>query len=128
MAKRVFTSYEYGKDNDFVNGIRGMLKNDNIDINFYDESVKVPIDSSNAPYIKQVISDMIKKSSIILCIVGEDTHSSLWVEWEIKYARRQDKKIIFMRRKGILKSNLKSNILKPNEAIHDWDIEILKKI
>ena len=152
MSRRVFISYEYDQDQEFVNGIRGMLANPNIDIDFYNESVIVPINSSNAGYIKQVIKQKIERASVILCIVGEDTHSSGWVDWEVKTAIDLGKEVVFMRRKLNLFSSMKQSLLGYSKItgifsysnftsalqlsnaqnsirrIHNWDIEWLKSL
>jgi hypothetical protein len=74
MSRKVFISYEYDEDQEFVNGISGMLENPNID--FYNEPIIDSIDSVSAGYIKQKIKEKISGASLVLCIVGQDTHSS----------------------------------------------------
>ncbi len=124
---RVFISFEHDKDFNFVNGIRGMLGNPNVNVDFYDGSVRTPINSYNADYVKQKISEKIKNCSILLCIVGEDTHSSKWVEWEVNYARRCNKRIIFMRRKDNFYSSMPYSVLGMS-TIKNWDVNLLKRL
>lgn len=124
MSKRVFISYEHDGDRDFINGIRGMIANDNIDLDFYDESVRDAIDSRNADYIKSKIKEKILRSSILLVIVGKDTHTSRWVLWEIETARNNYKSVIFMRRKNDFSSSLSDNFTKGRQ-IHNWDVDFL---
>lgn len=64
------------------------------EISFYDNSVGTSINSENAKYIKYKISDKIANSNVFLCLVGEHTHKSEWVAWEIKKAKELGKKII----------------------------------
>jgi len=64
------------------------------EISFYDNSVGTSINSENAKYIKYIISDKIKNSDIFLCLIGEHTHKSEWVAWEIKKAEELKKSII----------------------------------
>lgn len=127
MSKRVFISYEHDGEKDFVNGIRGMIANDNIDIDFYDESVKNAIDSDKADYVKRKLKDKIKRASTTLVIVGKDTHSSKWVKWEVNKSRELSKHIIFMRRKDDTSSSMPKEVLE-NDYIDDWNIEKLKKL
>ena len=51
------------------------------------------INSENATYIKSKIKDKIKESDVFLCLVGENTGSSDWVNWEIDTAYSLGKKI-----------------------------------
>ena len=127
MSRRVFISYEYDQDQEFVNGIRGMLANPNIDIDFYNESVIVPINSFNAGYIKQKIKEKISRVSLVLCIVGQDTHSSEWVAWEVKTAIALGKQVIFMRRKDNYTSRMPASVLS-NREIYNWNLEWLKTL
>ncbi len=127
MARRIFISYEHDGDKAFVNGIRGLAANPNIDIQFYDESVRTAIDSYNATYIKSKIKPMIDRASILLVIVGRNTHSSKWVEWEVNTARLLNKEIVFMRRKDDLFSSMPPRVL-GGAHIHNWDINWLKSL
>ncbi len=127
MSRRVFISYEYTKDQEFVNGIKGMLANPNIDVDFYNESIIEPINSINAGYIKQKIKEKISRVSLVLCIVGQDTHSSEWVAWEVKTAIDLGKEVFFMRRKDNYTSRMPVSVLS-NLKIYDWDLDWLKKL
>ncbi|MGL5617717.1 MAG: TIR domain-containing protein [Metamycoplasmataceae bacterium] len=106
-------------------------------ISVNNETITINFDEKYKELKNKIIS-----SSIFLCIVGKDTHSSGWVEWEVKQAIALKKKIIFMRRKDDFTSSLPSKwINNPakmfyNGAFHevshkpmiiDWDIELLKK-
>lgn len=82
MTRRVFLSFD-SDDLNLVNLFRGQTANPNLDIGFYDDSLKVGIDSSNAEYIKSIIRPKIVNASVIVCLIGKDTHTSRWVDWEL---------------------------------------------
>jgi hypothetical protein len=63
----------------------------------------------------------------VLCIVGQDTHSSEWVSWEVKTAIKLEKRVIFMRRENNSTSKMPASLL-GNLTIYDWDIDWLKKL
>lgn len=87
MAKdKIFISYDYDNDKHYKNLLVAWDKNDLFDFSFYDSSVDVSVNSTDATYIKSVIKARIKSSSHFLCIVGKDTHNSDWVTWEIETA------------------------------------------
>lgn len=125
--KTVFILYKYGKDDIFVNSMNGLIENPNIDISFCDESTTKEINSTNETYIKNFILEKIKSTSMLLCIVGEDTHSSRWVKWEIEKARENHKEVVFMRRKDDFNSSMPQDVLK-NQTIKNWDIDLLKSL
>jgi hypothetical protein len=52
--KRVFISFRH-EDKQQVNGLRLLAANQKFDIEFYDESVRAAIDSTNAAYIRSKI-------------------------------------------------------------------------
>ena len=92
--KKIFISYDYDNDKHYKNLLVAWDKNDLFDFDFYDNSVDVSVNSTDANYIKQVITNRIKSSNHILVIIGGKTHKSGWVEWEINKAYELGKKII----------------------------------
>src|SRR6266498_1327538 len=67
-------------------GVRFMLlaANPNYDLEFYDESVRVPIESRDAEYVKRRIREKINRTSVTVCLISENTHNSKWVDWELE--------------------------------------------
>lgn len=95
MAKRrIFISFDYDNDRHYKNLLVAWDKNDIFDFAFFDGSVTVPVNSDKAGPIRRVISQRISNCSHLLCIVGEYTHKSSWVEWEIEKAVSLNKNII----------------------------------
>ena len=118
--KRVFLSYEY-EDVLQVRGLKLLLANPNFDLDFYDESLAVAVDSQNANYIKGVIGDKIKRSSVTVCLIGEKTHKSKWVDWELETRNDCGNKIIAMALKGINQAVLPALIKEKKLTFHSWD-------
>lgn len=111
MAKKIFVSYRADNEGTtYKNLLVAWSKNDNgfFDIKFNDTSVGVSINSDNSTYIKSVIKGKISDSSVFLCIIGENTHKSDWVKWEIDKAVELSKKIVAVKIKNtyISPSNL----------------------
>jgi len=95
MAKKtVFISYDYENDSRYKNMLVAWDANKEFDFSFYDASVDVSVDSNDAAVIKRVISARISNVTCFLCIVGEETYKSKWIEWEINKAVDLKKKII----------------------------------
>ena len=90
----VFISYNYDNDRHYKNLLVAWSTNASFDLEFYDSSVDVSVDSLSAGPIRRVISKRINKSDILLCIVGQETHNSDWVTWEIEKAGELDKKFV----------------------------------
>ena len=95
MAKpKIFISYDYDNDKNYKNLLVAWDKNSEFDFSFYDESVDVSVDSTDAAAIKRVISARIGGATHFLCLVGKKTHSSDWVAWEIEKAKELKKKLV----------------------------------
>ncbi len=72
------------EDLNLVNLFRGQAINENNDLEFADYSIKEPFDNSNTNYIGRGILNQIKMSHITICLYGQSTYTSKWVEWELK--------------------------------------------
>lgn len=96
MTKKVFISYR----NDAEGGRHKNLlvawsKNDSfLDFKFNDLSIGTSINSTNANYIKSVIKRKISECDTVLCLVGENTADSDWVNWELEKAVELNKQIL----------------------------------
>ncbi len=121
MSVHAFLSF-VEEDLRLVNLFRGQAKNENLDLEFDDYSVKTPINSDRAPYVKQEIEKKIRRSSVILCLIGSSTYKSQWVKWELKTGAELEKCLI-----GILLDSQTPNIIPKslsnnNARIVAWDI------
>ena len=95
MAKmKVFISFDYDNDKHYKNLLVAWNKNKQFDFGFYDGSVTVPVNSTDAGPIRRVIAQKIAACPRFLCIVGQHTHKSDWVKWEIDKAVELKRKII----------------------------------
>jgi hypothetical protein len=125
--KRVFFSF-IGEDRKSVDGLRLLAANENFDIEFYDESVKTPYNSVNADYLKSQIRSKIDRSSVTVCLISTETHSSSWVDWELEYSDKKGNTIIAMALKDVQKAILPSLIKKKGLPFHGWDHNRLYKL
>lgn len=95
MSKHtVFISYDYDHDHHYKNLLLAWDKNKEFDFTFYDSSVDVSVNSNDVAAVRRVISARINSSTRFLCIVGQYTHKSTWVDWEIKKAIELKKKLV----------------------------------
>src|SRR4051794_35314982 len=60
--RKLFLSF-HEEDKPQVQGFRLMAFNPSVDLDFYDRSLTVAIDSENSSYIKQVLREKIKRAS-----------------------------------------------------------------
>lgn len=110
MAKKIFVSYRADSEGTlYKNLLVAWSKNNgnHFDIKFYDTSVGVSINSEDANYIKRVIKQRIEDSQTVLCIVGDNTASSDWVNWELEKAVELNKNIVAVKISNSYTSPLK---------------------
>lgn len=93
--KRVFLSFKM-ENKKQVDGVRLLAWHRHVGLEFYDESVRSPYKSENAPYIKSKIKAKIERASVALCLLGANTYKSEWVDWEMGTAIGLQKKIVLM--------------------------------
>ncbi len=93
VSRHVFISFDH-EDQDEVNLLRGQAKNDKVDLQFDDHSVKEPYDSTNVDYIKRNIREKIDRCSVTLVYLTGKSASSQWVNWEIEESIKRGKSVI----------------------------------
>jgi hypothetical protein len=94
-TKKIFISYDYDNDKHWKTLLLAWSKNPGFaDFYINDQSVTVAVDSDDSGPIKRVISAKIGAATGFLCIVGEKTYRSGWVDWEIKKAVELGKRMI----------------------------------
>jgi hypothetical protein len=121
MAIRAFLSF-IEEDLDLVNLFRGQAKNKALDLEFDDYSVKEPINSRNADYIKQQITSQIKLATMTVCLYGPSTHTSEWVTWELNKTLELKKPIMGVRLYNDGRIKYRPSPLTDEWPCVDWDI------
>jgi hypothetical protein len=91
--KAVFISYDHSEDAHYKNLLKAWDANDNFEFEFDQRSPDEPIDSTNAAIIKQGLTKMTQNAEYLLVIVGNKSHQSKWMKWEISRAKQSDLKL-----------------------------------
>jgi hypothetical protein len=125
--KRVFLSFR-AEDRLQVQGLRLLAANPDYDLEFYDESVRVAIDSRNAEYVKKVIREKIARSSVTVCMIGALTYTSPWVDWELSESAAKGNKMIAMGLKGVRAAQLPVYFCTRDNWFWFWDPVKLKEL
>lgn len=96
MAKEyhIFISHSWGYPQDLEN-LRTLLRERGyFNVEFEEPTVKEPINSTNAEYIKCRIREKLRKSNLVLAIAGMYASYSDWIEWELDTAIRLELPIV----------------------------------
>lgn len=89
------------------------IKNSSID------STK-PNDASNEEYVKSILRPRIEWSSCVMVLIGENTHQSNWVDWEIEYANTKGKSIVGVYVHGASDADVPESFEKYGDALVTW--------
>ncbi len=119
--RRTFLSF-HAEDKAKVSGFRLMLKNPNVDLDVYDDSLQVPIDSEQASYVKKVIRPKIERASVVVCLIGNGTAWRDWVDWELRTAQSLGKGICGVRLKDS-RGRTPPLLREINAPVAQWDIQ-----
>ncbi|WOG28756.1 TIR domain-containing protein [Endozoicomonas sp. 8E] len=135
----LFISYK-SEDVQYVRGIQSIAKNSNNKIKFIDESLPGPIKNeyghiiTKSPHheaaseVRNKIHQLLERSNRLLVIIGENTHSSEWVEWEIETflnIHGNNKYLLLLRHRNCCTAGMPKYIME--EKIYDWDQSTLSQ-
>ncbi len=96
--RRVFISF-HAEDLAQVRGFRLMAHSPNVDVDFFDGNLE-PINSTRIPYIKQGILEKIRRTEVVVCLIGNGTAWREMVDWELNKAVELGKGVCGIRLKG----------------------------
>lgn len=119
VRRNTFLSFDYD-DIDEVNLLRAHAKNEKSEIEFIDRSVKDPINSERAEYIKQKIAERIRQCSQTVVYITDNTHSSDWVKWEVEKSLQLGKGIVAVHKGDVPPSNMPSCITDNGIKVVTW--------
>ncbi|MBC3776387.1 TIR domain-containing protein [Pseudomonas frederiksbergensis] len=94
MAKhKVFISYDHSEDVLYKRLLQAWDANKDFDFEFDSRGPDVAINSTNAGVVKTALTKMMMEATHILVLVGEKSHESDWMKWEIERAKKTDVKL-----------------------------------
>jgi hypothetical protein len=128
MARRVFLSFVV-EDQDLVGLFRGQAKNKNNDLEFSDCSVQEPYDSTNAPYIRSRIRERIRSASVTICLIGQTTYRSKWVDWELRTSKEEGNGVFGVRlHSDPIKDPTPQALTELKASVVNWNIDAIVKL
>ncbi|MET0106058.1 MAG: TIR domain-containing protein [Sedimenticola sp.] len=117
--KNVFISH-YGKDDEHVGGLKDLLaqkgytlKNSSID------STK-PNQANNEDYIRQLLRSRIDWAGTTIVLIGPQTHTREWVDWEIEQSEKAGNRIVGVYIEGATDADVPESFEKFGDALVGW--------
>lgn len=124
--RRLFISFDVD-DKPQVQGFRLMARNPNVDVDFYDGSLQSPVNSDRSSYIKQVLREMMNRCSVVVCLIGNGTAWSEWVDWELRAGRELGKGLCGVRLKGS-RGRVPAALAEVSAPVAGWDTEGIVRV
>ena len=118
--KNVFVSHVH-EDDDGLSKLKDLLANNGLNIRDFSIKSDNPNDAHSEEYIKsQILAPRIQQSSAIVVYISPETKDSAWVNWEIEYAQKQDKRIVGVWAYGENGCEIPSALSKYADAVVGW--------
>jgi hypothetical protein len=90
---KVFVSYDHSEDVLYKRLLQAWNANASFDFEFDSRGPDVAINSSDAATVKAALTTKMKTATHLLVLVGEKSHESSWMTWEIDRAKQSDVKL-----------------------------------
>ena len=147
MASNIFVSFDHD-DQQQVGGFKALKSNPNHPLDFHDHSLQEPVTDRIGKPIKYPPSDQrskpvrdtilkkFDKCSKLIVLIGDNTHKSEWVEWEINNFFKMKKgtsgdntrkRIRGMTLKGSDNATIPRALVNQSTKVLAWDPEALDK-
>lgn len=92
--KNIFISHVH-EDDAGLGKLKDLLKNNGMVIRDYSISSDNPNNAKSEDYIKsQILAPRIQQSSTLVVYISPETKESKYVNWEIEYAQKNNKRIV----------------------------------
>ncbi len=121
--KNVFISHVH-EDDAVLQDLKAMLARNGYDIRDGSIDSSKPNDAKNPEYIKsQILAPRIQWASTLIVLISPQTHTSTWVDWEIEYAAKQNKRIVGVYVRGATDSDVPKNLETYADSVVGWNAD-----
>lgn len=121
--KNVFVSHVHEDDTE-LQDLKELLRSRGHDIRDSSIDSSNPNEASNPDYIKtEILAPRIRWAGTLVVLISPDTHRSEWVDWEIEYAHKHDKRIVGVWVRGGKDTDVPETLAACADAVVGWDSE-----
>ncbi|WP_318011720.1 TIR domain-containing protein [Mesorhizobium sp. CO1-1-2] len=83
-------SYDHSEDAHYKRLLQAWDANPDFDFEFDSRGPDVAINSTDAAVVKARLTTLMKAATHLLVLVGEKSHTSKWMKWEVDRAKESD--------------------------------------
>jgi hypothetical protein len=120
MANRAFLTFSAA---DAKRALRLGLLSDTPEygVEFYEESLRVEMNHPYAAHIQGVLRRKVEATGATVCLIGETTFASTWVNWDLQFSSSLGHKLIAMYLQGTTDAQLPPLLKEANTYCWKWD-------
>lgn len=119
-TRNVFISHIH-EDDAGLQKLKDLLKSNGMTSRDYSITADNPNNAHDESYIKtEILGPRIRQSSTMVVYISSDTKDSKWVDWEIDYAHKNDKRIVGVWEFGEKGSEVPDSLKKYADAVVGW--------
>lgn len=117
--KNVFVSH-YGKDDEQIGNLKELLaKKGYVLRNSSIDSTK-PNEAENPDYIKKLLRSRMEWAGTTIVLIGPQTHTREWVNWEIEYSNKLGNRIVGIFIQGASDSDVPDAFAEYGDTLVGW--------
>lgn len=122
MSKRknVFISH-HSADDEHIQNFKKLLDGKGYTIKNSSVDSSKPNRATDEAYIKRLLRMRINWAKTFICLIGKDTHSRQYVDYEIKCAHKQGKRIVGVYISGGKDSDIPASLEKYGHGTTGWN-------
>lgn len=118
--KNVFISHIH-EDDEGLGKLKSLLKDNGMTARDYSINADNPNNAHSEEYIKsQILAPRIRQSGTLVVYISPETKGSQWVNWEIEYAQKQDKRIVGVWAHGENECEVPESLKDYADAVVGW--------
>ena len=119
-ARNIFISHIH-EDDAGLDKLKTLLKDNGIIPRDYSITNDNPNNAHSEDYIKSsILAPRIRQSSTLVVYISPETRSSRWVDWEVEYAHKHDKRIVGVWAHGEKGCELPDALKRYADAVVGW--------
>ena len=119
--KNIFISH-IGEDDSKLKKLKALIEKNGINVKDYSINSDKPNQAKDEKYIKgEILAPQIKKCSVLVVYISKDTKKSDYVNWEIEYARKEDKWIVGVWEEGEKGCEIPEALKDHGDALVGWN-------
>ena len=125
--KKVYLSFSH-EDTQKVEKLMPLLRSPDYELDFYEGPLDLDFDAEGAEAIRRQIGEKIAKCDVAVCLIGENSHKSKWVDSQLRKNRNKGNKIIAMALKGVECVVLPDVVKQEFLTFYPWDPQKLRAL